>query len=225
MGNFVLSPTHYWTETIAKEYIGMIYYMKRVLIVAFLMLFIVGIVKRKGIQIRRKALIFLLPLAAYAILAYLPFENMYMTFSSPEEAYLYTNPKQLNVICKIDGEESTLLVSRKEGEDNYILVPKTDAGWKIGLGFEIRNVSERIQNGTMIKIIQYRSHDDYYVIVFDLNDSVHTISDQIGSSFFELQRDTSVLPTKTYIAHIVDIQPDYCVEVNGTEYIAIQTEK
>lgn len=151
------------------------------------------------------------------MLAYLPFENTYMTFSSPEEAYFYTNPKQLDVICKIDGKESTLLVSRKENEDNYILVPKTDAGWKIGTGFEIKNVVDRIQNRMLIKIIQYRGHDDYYVILFDLEDSVSTISDQVGATFSELHKDNTALSTKAYIAHIADIQTDYYVEINGTK--------
>lgn len=200
----------------------MIYYMKRVLIVAFLMLSAMGVVKRKMIKIRKKIVIFLLLIAAYVMLAYLPFENIYMTFSSPEEAYAYTNPKRLDVICKIDGTESTLLVSREESGDNYILVSRKDTGWKIGTGFEINNVAERIQNGTLIKIIQYRGHDDYYVILFDLKDSIHTISDHMDSTFFELQKDNSVLSTKVYIAHIADIQTDYYVEINGIKYFVFK---
>lgn len=194
----------------------MLYCLKRVIMAVAITLIAAVVIKRVRIKIRaRRIIMVILPILTYLLLFLFPLENMYMTFSSPEEARLYTNPKQLNVVCKIEGEESTLLVSRTEGEDNYILVPKTDAGWKVGTEFEIHNVAEKMQDGALVKVIRYRGHDDYYVIIFDLRDSIETISDQAGSSFRALPTDNSVLPTPTYIAYVPGIQDSYYVEING----------
>jgi hypothetical protein len=67
-------------------------------------------------------------------LSYLvPFENLFITFSSPESAFKYKINKDINAI--IEGNDSTFIIYSNDGANSFEAFPKSKNGWKLGTAF------------------------------------------------------------------------------------------
>lgn len=103
-----------------------------------------------------------------AFLDNVPIENAFMTFSSAQEAFKYNN-KTGEVICEIEGEESTLIRISDDTvdyfADEYFIVPKTDCGWKMGMWYDTNLILDQTFGDMNIHVWQYKDSDDYYISV------------------------------------------------------------
>ena len=67
-----------------------------------------------------------------------PFENMFVSFTSPEEAFKYTNPKT-QVLFSIDGEDTTFVVGKiSEAKYTSLILPKKNDRWKVGMALYVQ---------------------------------------------------------------------------------------
>lgn len=64
-----------------------------------------------------------------SLLYLIPFENAFITFSSPEKAFHYTNSWDIDNI--VSGTETSFVIASKNNVNTYKIVPKTQKGWKI----------------------------------------------------------------------------------------------
>lgn len=65
--------------------------------------------------------------------AFVPFENAFITFKSPEAAYKYVNPGTSEIKLVIDGQHSSFIVGSERDSNILFIASKTPGGGKLGL--------------------------------------------------------------------------------------------
>lgn len=148
-------------------------------------------------------------------LAFVPFEDTFFRFSSPESAFRYYYPKANYIDLIIEGNESTYVVGSESDRFKYLIIPKEDKGWKVGLGIYTQTVHSEFTNNVVIHIYRFKDTADYYIRVLDPVNGQATVADSCGSEFFCIKDETGAEPTFLYLAHISDFSDSYYVCVNG----------
>lgn len=154
-----------------------------------------------------------------AISALIPVENAFITFSTVESSYSYLNSGTVKLI--VDGEKTDFVISQKGDTDIYTIIPKSNDGWKLGVGLDIKKVIQMISDDITINVYQYKNSGDYYIAVLDTKGGELEISDNHNSDFYYLEETNSTLNKifYTYYAYIDDFSSDYTVTVNGKSII------
>ena len=155
------------------------------------------------------------------VLQFFPFENLFVTFHSPKAAYEYFCFGKSNIELVVEGAHCDFVVDRKKDADNYLLIPKTADGWKVGIGSDMKWVVHQYFKGTVINVYQYKDTSDYFITILDTNGGESTISDEYNSKFFSLERYNDSLGKNfvTYYASIPNFNSQYSVTVNNTEMV------
>lgn len=147
-----------------------------------------------------------------------PFENAFVTFSTPESAFSYTNSGDIKLI--IDGSKTNFVVAEEGDISIYSIIPKTEKGWKLGVGFDTKNLIQKVWNGVVIYVYQYKNIDDYYITVLNTNGGPLEIADNCNSKFFYLSKSDEYLNETfyTYCAYIQKMDNQYSLTVNGQSF-------
>ena len=155
------------------------------------------------------------------VLTFLPFENLFITFDSPKATYEYFNLGKSNIELIVEGEDCDFIVDRKNDSDTYLIIPKTADGWKIGVGSNTKRILQKLSNGIVLYVYQYKDTSDYFITILDTNGGESTISDEYNSKFFSLERYNDSLGKKfvTYYTHITNLNPQYSVIVNDNKIV------
>ena len=188
----------------------------------FLVCSIIAIKKSKVIRKRVLYIVFaVMSLILTAVLMLLPFENLFATFDSPKAAYEYLNLGKSNIELIVEGDACDFVIDRKNDADKYLIVPKTADGWKIGTGLNTKRIVQKISNGIVVYVYQYKNTSDYFITILDTNGGELTISDEYNTKFLPLKRSNDSLEKTfvTYYAHITDFNSQYSVMVNDSEIV------
>lgn len=158
-------------------------------------------------------------IALITILAFLPFENLFITFDSPEKAFEYYNFGEYDIEVVVEGNDCDLVVGCKNDTDTYSVIPKIADGWKIGIGSDVKQIVGVFYDGIIVKVFQYKNTDDYFISVFDTAGGESDISDEFDTKFYSSEKYNKTLNKKyiTYYAHISHFSSQYSVNVNGEE--------
>lgn len=140
------------------------------------------------------------------------FENLFVTFSSPEAVYHYTKVGEIDSI--IEGEVSDLVISwNADKSRDYTIVKKNIDGWKISPFFKQRTVDQKYAEHILLSVEHYDNSQDYYVIVMYTGANLIKIEDNRGSSFAaSLDADGK---SYTYFAYVEDYNEQYQIFING----------
>lgn len=185
--------------------------------------FTIGFIVIKRINIIHKRKWYLIVFAMVVILttisALVPIENAFITFSSPESAYQYSNSGDVKLI--VDGKETDFIIGAKGKTNSYAIIPKTDRGWKMSIGIDTKRVVQTMSDGIIIYVYQYKNSDDYYITIMDTNGGSLIITDNNNSTFYALSETNSALNKTfyTYYASINGINEQYTLTVNGRTII------
>lgn len=187
------------------------YALIRIVITAAILipLWIIYKKRKKNISkpIFKVSLIFLAVL--FSIIWYGRFENLFITFSSPEKAFYYTNLETIDVV--VEGEESTMIICANNTEQRVTLLPKTNEGWKIKSRFKVK--ISIVRSDYSISIFSY-DNTDYYVIVTEIwEPEIVNITDNYGSVFIK-HVDQIASTGKSYVTYF-----SYIEDPNGYELI------
>ena len=146
----------------------------------------------------------------------IPIENAFVTFSTPEKAYSYSESGITRLA--INGEKTVFIVGESGDKDVYIIMPKSRDGYKLGFKFFQKTLLYNY-NSAIVNIYQYKEMGDYYISVTDISGENFEITDNHNSEFYCLEKDQSY-SNKTiysYYAYIGDFDEQYTVIVNGQE--------
>lgn len=148
------------------------------------------------------------------ILALLPVENVFLTFSSPQSAYQYNHTGDVKLV--VSGEITDFVIGVKGDVDEYTILPKSDDGWKLGMGFDTKRIHQTISDGVVIYVYQYKNTDDYYITILDTGGGPLELTDNRNSNFQCLEHTNEVLHTTfyTYYGYIHDYDDSYTLTVN-----------
>jgi len=135
-----------------------------------------------------------------------PVENLFVTFSTPEKSFHYINLEKAKIV--ISGDTTDLVIGH---EDTYLIVPKTDKGWKIGRGLDTKNVSVNYNDGIIVALFKHKKSGEYYVEVSDVEGKACTIKDSGNSKFYNV-KDGEIC---RYYAYVHNLNDSYELFVNG----------
>ena len=159
--------------------------------------------------------------ALTTVLAFWPFENLFVTFSSPKEAYEYSNLGKSNIQLVVEGATCDFIVDRKSDTDIYWIVPKTADGWKIGCGSSIKRIVQKLYDGITIYVYQYEYTNDCFITIMNTDGGECAISDDCDTKFYSLARKNDSLGKTfvTYYAYVPNFDLQYSVVVNGNKIL------
>ena len=157
------------------------------------------------------------------VLAFIPFENLFITFSSPEKAFHYYQGSKTKVKLVVKGKDSDLVIGEDDDTHIYLIVPKVANGWKISNAINKKHISHiyGMYNSISVDVYQYKNTNDYFVAILDTNGGYSQITDSFNSKFSSLVQPIDVLE-KTYVTYYTNIQDftdEYWVNVNGEKII------
>lgn len=188
----------------------------------FLVCSIITIKKSKVIRKQILYIVFTsLSVLLIVVLTFLPFENLFITFDSPKAAYEYFNLGKSNIELIVKGDSCDFIIERKNDSDTYLIIPKTVDGWKIGIGSNTKRIAQKLSNGIVIYVYQYKSTSEYFITIFDTNGGELTISDEYNTEFISLERKNDSLGKTfvTYYAYITNLNQCYSVIVNDNKIV------
>ena len=155
------------------------------------------------------------------IITEVPFENLFVRFSTPEKAYQYLENGMLE--CKTEGEKSTLVISyenNKKHTTKTVILPKDAKGWKLGTEWSSKILYSKNFDKGLIEVLKLKGSDDYYVIVFDYSSKQSVeVTDSENSEFaVTIRNDDNNDPERfTYCAYVKDMKDDYKLNVDGEQ--------
>lgn len=179
----------------------------------------------KNSKVIRKHILYIvftsLSVILIVVLAFLPLENLFVTFDSPKAAYEYFNLGKSNIELIVEGDECDFIIDCKNDSDTYLIIPKTVDGWKIGIGSNTKRIVQKLSNGIVLYVYQYKNTSDYFITILDTNGGESTISDEYNTKFLSLERNNDSLGKTfvTYYAHITNLNPQYSVIVNDNKIV------
>lgn len=152
-----------------------------------------------------------------SLLYLIPFENAFITFSTPEKAFHYTNSWDIDNI--VSGTETSFVIASKNNVNTYKIVPKTQKGWKISSALATKDMFQYFCNGISIHIYRYKNSSDYYIAVFDTDGGQINITDNRGSNFISVIQNQSadIEPVYHYYACINNMDSEYVITLNGED--------
>lgn len=158
-------------------------------------------------------------LVLIVLLSHISFENLFITFDSPEDAYEYVNIGDSNIELVIEGDNCDFVIDSKKESNKYLIIPKSKNGWKIGIGADTKRIVQKAQKSIVIYVYQYKNTKDYFITVFDTNGGSLDISDNCNSQFYSISKEDDRLGemVTVYFAHIPNYDSLYNVQVNGTK--------
>ena len=188
----------------------------------FLVCSIIVIKKFKAIRKHILYIVFTsLSVLLIVVLTFLPFENLFITFDSPKAAYEYYKLGRSNIELIVEGDDCDFIIDRKNDSDIYLIIPKTADGWKIGIVSNTKRIVQKLSNGIVLYVYQYKDTSDYFITILDTNGGESTVSDEYNTKFFSLERYNDSLEKNfvTYYAHITNLNPQYSVIVNDNKIV------
>jgi hypothetical protein len=169
--------------------------------------------KRKKENKKLKILCLVLCLALTFVMYFVPFENLFVTFESANSAYSYCNwgNKELSFI--LTGTDCDFLVSDNGKALEYLILPKTEQGWKIGRAVQTKEIFEKLEEDAFISVFKHKSSEDCFVAVTNLKDIPLNIFDNLDTEFFPYQ--SKSWGTVIYYGYLKGIPSGYSLNING----------
>ncbi|MBR5006870.1 MAG: hypothetical protein IKY07_07240 [Clostridia bacterium] len=202
----------------------MLYFIIRALI--GLLFMVCAIVAVKKLKKNHSAIVYIsivgISVLLTVVLAFLPFENLFVTFNSPEEAYDYYLPGKSNIELVVEGDACVFVIDHKQDYSySCLIVPKTADGYKIGIGSKTKAVARVFSNGIFARVYQYGNTNDFFVTVLDTGGGTAVVSDDYGTEFYPLEsvNDSLGKVFVTYHGHIDSFDKEYRILVNDTEIV------
>lgn len=161
----------------------------------------------------RLAVAFVAAAMGTTIFALLPVENAFLTFSSPQSAYQYNHTGDVKLV--VSGEITDFVIGVQGDVDEYTIVPKSDDGWKLGMGFDTKRIHQTVSDGVVIYVYQYKNTDDYYITILDTDGGPLEITDNRNSNFqcLECTNEALHITFYTYYGYIHDYDDSYALTV------------
>ena len=195
------------------------YAVIRLILAAAVSLALTAVLRKSKLKSKRliTAVALCLTLLFWSALEFIPFENLFITFDSPEAAYRYMYFSTSSEPLTVSGDSCDMLIDcdTRRAAFNNILIPKTEKGWKISrVGVPKCNVY-RYADGVTLNLYRYKDTDDYFAVI--------TRSD---GSEIELSADNAEFVSARYdMPSFADGMTVYCAHVNELGYITIDGER
>lgn len=143
-----------------------------------------------------------------------PFENLLVSFDSPEAAYRYLRDD--SIIQVVDGKDTSLVAAQYSQ-----IIPKVDETkdnvkrWKLPLP-NATSLKDKYEHGISVFLYHYKGTSEYYLGIHTWSEESVQVSDSLASEF-AFSKKTYPQPYLTsvwHFAYIPNPPKDYWVKVN-----------
>ena len=189
---------------------------------------VIGIIVVRHTGARKKKWVYVIIICGAFMLASLlyciPFENLFVSFSSPEEAYHYYEPYG-DVQFVSEGTDSAFVY----GEGGSMAIKRKKDGWGFFASGSRQNTFKNLYrktlsldtsvdsiNHTSVSIIYVPGTTDYYVMVSSTSNPV-TVEDSIKSEYSFVKREWGMTVLYTAYAYLGRMNENYTIVVNGEQ--------
>lgn len=160
----------------------------------------------------QKIFYFIACFALYSIISFIPFENLFYTFPTVESAYYYSCQDAITQV--VDGDETTMVLSEGDGENNVVIFPKKDDGWALNSVFSTKMIVGFASEEYTVILLKHRPTKECYICVWSRIPGDHVITDTNGSIFEQ----TYMTKTRSeYCAYIGTPGATYRLVIDGEE--------
>ena len=195
----------------------MFFYIRFIIgIAVFLTLYL--ILKRKNVLSKKlRILLICVFLVVTYGLCFLPVENLFVDFKSPNEAYKYYKADDSKEIKQvIDGDFSSLIIASDGGVTYEVFVtPKEDGVWKIPAHpFSQSTKTVFIDESDVdITIHKLKNSTDSFLEIHSTPGKEHVINDSLGSDFYTFYLNESNY--FIYYVYVKNLDSNYKLFVDG----------
>ena len=154
-------------------------------------------------------------------LSFLPFENLFVNFDSPKASYEYYTIGKSNQLLVVEGNTCDFLIDQKKDSNVCLIIPKSNKGWKIGIGSNTKQIAQKITDGIFVSVYQYKNTKDYFLLIYDVDGDVINLSDDYNTIFYSMERNNDFLKKTfvTYYAYVPDFESQYCIKANDISIV------
>lgn len=146
-------------------------------------------------------------------LGFLPFENYFFSFPTPEACFSYTNQEEPDYI--LEGEHSSFVIAINHSKYIFRMIGKGDSGWKIAPPGQTYTSPESIPSPYIVWLYQYKDTTDHYIIIFHASGEKLDVSDSNHSTFIEHESEGLDGSDYEYFGFIGNISDGYTLSING----------
>lgn len=162
----------------------MIYTYTRIIFALLILTVAIILILKSAAKSKFKSII-LSAIAAAIIstgLYFVPIENLFLTFSTPEEAFGYVCGGE--VLLKVEGTTTDFVVSFDNGIYKNLIVPGSDGKWKLGFGIDMKKQVIIFCNKAAIVVYKYKNTNEYYIVISGTSDKQFVLNDNLDSDFY-----------------------------------------
>lgn len=163
-----------------------------------------------------RVLWFIVCVLVCTVFQFIPFENLFITFDSAEEAFEYYNPNATGELLQIEGKNSTFVQKTQDITNAIQIVPKTESGWTVPIGSYTKLVYNHIFEDFSVRVYQFKDTSDYYMCVLANKEKVPSLTDANGTVFIEKQRQVAPYDDSDvkYYAYVPEFKENYTLLVD-----------
>ncbi len=176
------------------------------------------VLKKVELNKVKRTVLLVLTVLVCAISAFVPVENLFVDFSSPEAVYKYRNLQQPETFTVVYGEESAMVIAQNdESSYNVRYAPKSEDGWKIGNAFNVKSVYYESYDDFSIDVKNYGKTTDYYIEVKVIGKQIEKITDSENSEFIVVGKSENDSESEVvlYYTAVQSFNNQYWIEING----------
>lgn len=170
-------------------------------------------IKKHNIRYNKLSNVFFIAtiLGLWIFSMFVPIENMFMKFKTPENAFKYVSFE--NVKTVVYGKKSAFVIG-EGNESNYLIVPKGKDGWKIGRGLDTIRLSNLYVDGIIVRVYQYKTTKEYFVEIANMDGEKYDLSHNRESAFIISENKNSKINLCQYYTYVYDLDENYVLKVN-----------
>ena len=200
--------------------------IRAVIIIAFVL--VASVVVLKGFCLKSSKIgqyAFLLGIMMFSfVISIFPIENVFYTFDSPEKVYKYMSFKNTEIDTLVEGDKCDYIIGKTTNEKEFsvMVIPKTDSGYKIGIGLKTktRTIVGGLPDGCMVLTIEYG--EDLFAEISFLSPGTHEVTSNEDGTFTVRKFTTSEGEEFfEYYIHISD-KENFKLYIDGTEIDVIR---
>lgn len=137
-------------------------------------------------------------------------------YSTPQETFSYYQIGKVNYV--INGNNSSMVISSNRSVNEFLIIPKSlkNDGWKIGMGYKVKNFSSNTEKNVYTHIYKFTDSNDYYIFVYVDSEEQCVISDNVSSEFYCIDSGEKS-EIQQYIAYLKCFNDEYVLSFDKTE--------
>ncbi|WP_305140276.1 hypothetical protein [Thomasclavelia cocleata] len=173
---------------------------------------IIAIVFLKRKSVKFKLLKAIICIIICLIIIIMPFENIFIKFSTPELAFKKTS-NNCEIVKIIEKENTALIIYQEKSSTYATLINRTGDKWKAQFWPDKQTLT-RLENGEIILVTNERKSNNFYIMV-SVNYNTQMISDNKNSYFETFSSNDK---RTNYVAYVENCDEEYIINIDNYKY-------